>query len=149
MINILGDVFSCHIVDNPSRESEAQLLKSYGPDVSSGVIDQVIAAFGDLRQLFDKNLVSYPYSTREAVNIIKHLQTYPQDTLLDAIRNVFDFDCYSKEAQEVITNVLNKHKLPLQLSPWTGPTRKYFIQLKRLGFNKCCRYRKAESSNNC
>jgi len=112
-------------VDNPSRESETQLLKSYGPNVSSEVIDQIIAAFGDLRQLFDKNLVSYPYSTREAVNIIKHLQTYPQDMLLDAIRNVFDFDCYSKEAQEVIMNVLNKHKLPIQLSPWTGPTRKY------------------------
>jgi len=99
-------------------------LKSYGPDVSPEVIDQVIAAFGDLRQLFDQNLVSYPYSTREAVNIIKHLQIYPQDSLLDAIRNVFDFDSFSKEAQEVITNVLNKHKLPIKLSPWEGPTRK-------------------------
>lgn len=124
-MNTLGDVFSCHVVNNPSRESETQLLKSYGPDISSEVINQVIAAFGDLRQLFDKNLVSYPYSTREAVNIIKHLQTYPQDTLLNAIRNVFDFDCYSKEAQEVITNVLNKHKLPIKLSPWTGPSGNY------------------------
>lgn len=117
-------MFSCHIVDNPSRESETQLLQSYGPNVSSEVIDQVIGAFEDLRQLFDKNLVSYPYSTREAVNIIKHLQTFPQDMLLDTIRNVFDFDCYSKEAQEIIMNVLNKHKLPIQLSPWTGPTSK-------------------------
>lgn len=125
-MQIKGDVFSCHIVDNPSRESEKQLLNSYGPNVAPEVVDQVIAAFGDLRQLFDKNLVSYPYSTREAVNIIKHIQTYPQDTLLDAIRNVFDFDCYSKEAQEVIINVLNKHKLPLKLSPWEGPTRKLF-----------------------
>jgi len=106
------------------------LLKSYGPSVSPEVVDQIIAAFGDLRELFDKNLVSYPYSTREAVNIIKHLQKYPQDTLLDSIRNVFDFDCYSKEAQEVITNVLNKHKLPIKLSPWTGPTRKFSIHSK-------------------
>lgn len=131
MINVIGDVFSCHIVDNPSRESETQLLKSYGPNVSQEVIDQIISAFGDLRQLFDKNLVSYPYSTREAVNIVKHLQTYPQDTLLDAIRNVFDFDCYSKEAQETITNVLNKHKLPITLSPWAGPTRMYFNKSKK------------------
>jgi len=93
------------------------------PDVSMEVVDQVIAAFGDLRQLFNKNLVSYPYSTREVVNIIKHLQTYHQDTLLDAIRNIFDFDCYSKEAQEVITNILDKHKLLIQLSPWAGHTR--------------------------
>lgn len=127
LINNLGDVFSCHVVDNPSQDSETQLLKSYGPDVSSEVVSQVIAAFGELRELFDKNLVSYPYSTREAVNIIKHLQKYPQDTLLDSIRNVFDFDCYSNEAKEVITNVLNKHKLPLNLSPWTGPTRKCFV----------------------
>lgn len=126
-MNYLGDVFSCHIVDNPSCESETQLLKSYGPNVSPEVIEQVISAFGDLRQLFDKNLVSYPYSTREAVNIIKHLQTYPQDVLLDAVRNVFDFDCYSKEAQEVIMNILNKHKLPIKLSPWAGPTRMCFF----------------------
>ncbi|XP_027851720.2 von Willebrand factor A domain-containing protein 8 [Aphis gossypii] len=129
LFSTLGDVFSCHIVDNPSRESETQLLKSYGPDVSPEVIDQVIAAFGDLRQLFDQNLVSYPYSTREAVNIIKHLQIYPQDSLLDAIRNVFDFDSFSKEAQEVITNVLNKHKLPIKLSPWAGPTQKKNLQI--------------------
>lgn len=131
-MNILGDVFSCHIVDNPSRDSETQLLKSYGPNVSSEVIDQLIAAFGDLRELFDKNLVSYPYSTREAVNIIKHLQIYPQDTLLDAIKNVFDFDCYSKEAQEIITNILNKHKLPIKLSPWSGSIRKCLNNFKKL-----------------
>ncbi|XP_050442272.1 von Willebrand factor A domain-containing protein 8 [Adelges cooleyi] len=129
LFSTLGDVFSCHVVDNPSRESETQLLKSYGPNVAEEVIDQIIAAFGDLRQLFDKNLVSYPYSTREAVNIVKHLQTYPQDSLIDSIRNVFDFDSYSKEAQEVITNVLNKHKMPIKLSPWSGSKQNQNLQI--------------------
>ncbi|XP_050525858.1 von Willebrand factor A domain-containing protein 8 [Daktulosphaira vitifoliae] len=129
LFSTLGDVFSCHIINNPSQESETLLLKSYGPNVSEEIIEQIILAFGDLRQLFDKNLVSYPYSTREAVNIIKHLQNYPQDSLSDAIRNVFDFDSYSKEAQEVITNVLSQHKMPIKLSPWSRSTKKDNLQI--------------------
>lgn len=69
-----GDLFSCHAVDNPSPESERALLKSYGPDVPDALVDRLVKAFGELRNMADQGLVSYPYSTREVVNIIKHLQ---------------------------------------------------------------------------
>lgn len=71
---IIGDLFSCHVIDNPQPESEIHLLKQYGPDVDIQIIRKIVNAFGDLRELADKGLLSYPYSTREAVNIVKHLQ---------------------------------------------------------------------------
>lgn len=70
----LGDLFSCHIVDNPSVESEIALLKQYGPDVPENTIVKLVKAFGELRDLADKGCVQYPYSTREVVNVVKHMQ---------------------------------------------------------------------------
>ncbi|KAK9739681.1 AAA domain (dynein-related subfamily) [Popillia japonica] len=34
----LGDLFSSHAVDNPTRKSEINMLKQYGPDVPEGMI---------------------------------------------------------------------------------------------------------------
>ena len=70
----LGDLFSTHSVDNPSLEDEIELLKQYGPNVDDKVIHKLVKAFGELRSMADQGLVSYPYSTREVVNIVKHLQ---------------------------------------------------------------------------
>lgn len=69
-----GDLFSCHAIDNPSVESEIALLRSYGPDVPEETMRHLVGAFGELRDLADQALIQYPYSTREVVNIIKHLQ---------------------------------------------------------------------------
>lgn len=70
----LGDLFSTHSVDNPSVENEIQLLKQYAPNVDDKIIYKLVKAFGELRSMADQGLVSYPYSTREVVNIVKHLQ---------------------------------------------------------------------------
>lgn len=70
----LGDLFSTHAVDNPSVESEIQLLKQYGPGVNKQIILKLVEAFGELRNMADQGLVSYPYSTREVVNIVKHIE---------------------------------------------------------------------------
>lgn len=62
----------------------------------------------------DNSLLSYPYSTRELVNIVKHLQKFPNDSLVTAIRNVFDFDVYSsKDIKDSIFEVFQKHGIPL------------------------------------
>lgn len=70
----LGDLFSCHSVDNPSESSEIELLKQYGPNVPQDIIRKLVSVFGELRLLADQGLVNYPYSTREVVNIVKHLE---------------------------------------------------------------------------
>lgn len=69
-----GDVFSCHAVDNPSVQSELNMLRQYGPSVPDQTLKKLVGAFGELRDMADRGLISYPYSTREVVNIVKHLE---------------------------------------------------------------------------
>lgn len=71
---VLGDLFATHSIDNPSLEDEISLLKQYGPDVDDKIIQKLVRAFGELRNMSDQGLMTYPYSTREVVNIVKHLQ---------------------------------------------------------------------------
>ena len=50
-----------------------------------------------MRSLVEDGQISYPYSTRELVNIVRHLQNYPKEGLSRIVQNVFDFDQYDKE----------------------------------------------------
>ncbi|KAL0271601.1 UNVERIFIED_CONTAM: hypothetical protein PYX00_008644 [Menopon gallinae] len=109
----LGDLFSSHVVDNPDPESEVSLLKYYGPDVPEATIMKLVKAFGELRNMSDKGLVQYPYSTREVVNIVKHLQKFPKEGLGTVVQNVFDFDEYSSSALETVIPILQKHGIPV------------------------------------
>lgn len=72
----IGDIFSCHAVDNPKPHSELEMLRQYGPNVPEPILQKLVAAFGELRSLADQGIISYPYSTREVVNIVKHLQVW-------------------------------------------------------------------------
>ena len=55
-------------------ESEMSMLHQYGPNVPEETLRRLVQAFGDLRTMADQGLISYPYSTREVVNIVKHLE---------------------------------------------------------------------------
>ena len=55
-------------------ESEMSMLRQYGPDVPEYVLRKLVASFGELRDMADQGLINYPYSTREVVNMVKHLQ---------------------------------------------------------------------------
>ncbi|CAG5045403.1 unnamed protein product [Parnassius apollo] len=110
----LGDLLSCHAVDNPSIESELELLRSYGPDVQEDVMKKLVQAFAALRNMADQGQLTYPYSTRELVNIVKHLQKYPEEDLATAIGNVFDFDRYSKDMADTLLEVLHSSGLPTE-----------------------------------
>ncbi|XP_066146647.1 von Willebrand factor A domain-containing protein 8 [Euwallacea fornicatus] len=107
----LGDLFSSRAVENPSRESEIELLKSYGPAVSPKIIRKLVDIFEELRTMADQGLLNYPYSTREVVNIVKHLQQFPETDLEEVIFNVFDFDRHSPELLETVGEVLERHGL--------------------------------------
>ncbi|CAH1987082.1 unnamed protein product [Acanthoscelides obtectus] len=105
----LGDLFSSHSVDNPTRESEILLLRRYGPSVPLETIKKLVDIFGDLRRMADQGLVNYPYSTREVVNIVKHLEKFPESDIEDVIFNVFDFDRYNPEMIDTLGEVLVRH----------------------------------------
>ncbi|KAG0097282.1 von Willebrand factor A domain-containing protein 8 [Podila epicladia] len=111
----VGDVFSCHAVDNPDAESEMFLLRKYGPDVPEELLLKLTAAFEDLRILVDEGLLSYPYSTRELVNVVRHMQIYPEEGISRILQNVFDFDQYDADSKEMLIETFQKHGIPVGL----------------------------------
>ncbi|XP_063282038.1 von Willebrand factor A domain-containing protein 8 [Pelobates fuscus] len=113
----LGDIFSCHAVDNPLPQSELAMLRQYGPNVPDAVLQKLVAAFGELRSMADQGIITYPYSTREVVNIVKHLQKFPNEGLANVVRNVFDFDSYNQEMREILISSLHKHGIPIGAKP--------------------------------
>ncbi|XP_068185310.1 von Willebrand factor A domain-containing protein 8 [Antennarius striatus] len=113
----LGDIFSCHAVDNPKPQAELAMLKQYGPDVPEATLQKLVAAFGELRSMADQGTITYPYSTREVVNIVKHLQKFPDEGLPNVVRNVFDFDSYNQDMREVLIETLHKHGIPIGAKP--------------------------------
>ena len=66
-------MFSCHAIDNPDIESELSMLRQYGPSVPENILRKLVLAFGELRDMADQGLINYPYSTREVVNMVRHL----------------------------------------------------------------------------
>ncbi|KAM5289381.1 von Willebrand factor A domain-containing protein 8 [Ctenodactylus gundi] len=113
----LGDIFSCHAVDNPKPQSELEMLKKYGPNVPEPILQKLVAAFGELRSLADQGIINYPYSTREVINIVKHLQKFPTEGLSSVVRNVFDFDSYNNDMREILINTLHKYGIPIGAKP--------------------------------
>eukprot|EP00057_Strongylocentrotus_purpuratus_P016489 XP_011670963.1 PREDICTED: von Willebrand factor A domain-containing protein 8 [Strongylocentrotus purpuratus] len=111
-----GDIFSCHAIDNPDIESEMAMLQRYGPDVPKPILRKLVLAFSELRSLADQGLIAYPYSTREVVNMVKHLQRYPDEGLPQVVKNVFDFDAYNNEIREQVVETLHKHGIPIGAS---------------------------------
>lgn len=73
-MNQTGDIFSCHAVDNPDTESEMSMLRQYGPNVPEDVLKKLVLSFAELREMADQGQINYPYSTREVVNMVKHLE---------------------------------------------------------------------------
>ncbi|XP_074649479.1 von Willebrand factor A domain-containing protein 8-like isoform X2 [Tubulanus polymorphus] len=109
----IGDIFSCHAVDNPGIGSEMAMLRQYGPDISEEILMKLVLAFGELRMYADRGLIDYPYSTREVISIVKHLQKFPNEGLAKVTENVLDFDLQNKEMLEKVVKTLQKHGIPI------------------------------------
>ena len=50
------------------------MVRQYGPNVPEDILKRLVSSFAELRQMADEGKISYPYSTREVVNIVRHLQ---------------------------------------------------------------------------
>jgi len=111
----IGDVFSAHAVDNPDSESEMFLLRKYAPSVPEETLAKLSNAFADLRHLVDEGQISYPYSTRELVNIVRHMEKYPEEGISRILQNVFDFDQYEREVKDLLIRTLQRHGIPVGL----------------------------------
>ena len=110
----IGDIFACHCIDNPDPKSELELLLNYAPGIPKGILEKLVASFNDLRALVEKGVINYPYSTRELVNVVKHLQVNNSDGISRALQNVFDFDV-EQDVKEIIREVMNKNGIPTNM----------------------------------
>ncbi|KAG6885080.1 hypothetical protein C0993_006041 [Termitomyces sp. T159_Od127] len=121
-LQVLGENFSAHSVNNPDQASERMLLQQLAPEVDEDTILRLVGAFHDLRHGYDTGVLNYPYSLRgeteanikrvsELINLIRHMRAYPQDSLGDALRNIFDFDIYKPETIDKLDEILEHHGL--------------------------------------
>ena len=88
----MSDVFSCHHVKVMDIESHRRILNSYGSNVSSDTIEKIVKIWDELRKAHEDGLILYPFSIRESVNVVKHLNFYPEDEIEGALENVLSFD---------------------------------------------------------
>lgn len=111
------------------------MLRRYGPDVPEHILKKLVLSFGDLRTMADEGQINYPYSTREVVNMVKHLQVrmiflnkffsllknilqkYPNEGIASVVQNVFDFDSYNNELKETVIETMHKHGVPIGANP--------------------------------
>ncbi|CAF0785254.1 unnamed protein product [Adineta ricciae] len=115
----LGDHFSTFPILNPPRESEIILLQNFAPKLERQKIEQLVDVFTELRQLSIDGIISYPYSLRELVSIVKHLNMFPNESLADVVRNVFDLDNYNTDVMDRIRGILHRQGIPFHVQKRT------------------------------
>jgi MoxR-like ATPase len=100
----MSDVFACHVVPPMDEESHRRILRSYGKGVHPDVIDKLVKVWEDLRIAHQAGSISYIFSVRESVSIVKHLSAFPDEGVQSAIENVLAFD----RLDTSLSNHLNK-----------------------------------------
>ncbi|EGB08474.1 hypothetical protein AURANDRAFT_25816, partial [Aureococcus anophagefferens] len=101
-----GDAFACHAVENADEASEVQMLRRYGPGVRVKQVVKLTQAFKKLRAMYDDGAISYPYSSRELVKLVQHLDRFPADGLRGAVADVFGFDAQDPQLHAKLMSVL-------------------------------------------
>ncbi|GAA5944071.1 H(+)-transporting V1 sector ATPase subunit E [Sporobolomyces koalae] len=109
-LQVLGDNFSSYAVPNPDLDSEIAVLEALAPDLSRDLILGLTQAFQALRIEFDKGNITYPFSLRELLALVRHIQQF-DDPLEAALRNVFDFDVHSPATLDALYNALRQYNL--------------------------------------
>jgi len=105
----MSDIFSCHNVPPLDRESQSRILKSYGPNVSAQTIDKIIDVWQHLRNEHEQGVMAYPFSVREAVSVVKHLNQFPADGLEGALENVIAFDRFDNVVLKQLARILSSY----------------------------------------
>lgn len=128
-----GDVFSIHVVENLDLKSEIELLRAYGPDVPIDIISRIAHAFQELRKAHESQEMSYPYSAREAVAVVKHVQKYPEDGVAAAVEDILSFEAYNPRVRKQIALIFQSKGIPVPIQPKNGGhggdlTRKEYVE---------------------
>ncbi|WFD02167.1 hypothetical protein MOBT1_000848 [Malassezia obtusa] len=109
--DVIGEGFSCYAVANPDAQSERELLERMAPNVDRRLIEKLVLAFQDLRTAFEEDLINHPYSLRELIHIVRHLNQYPGEPLGDVMLNMLAFDLHRPEAMKLVTETFARRGL--------------------------------------
>ena len=112
-----GDVFqNILVIENLDKHSEMKLLQSYAPSVSKETLLGIANTFEQLRFAHEgrsgvskgggSGEINYPFSAREAVAIVKHLEAFPEDSIGDAVENVLAFEGCNSSLRKTIALIL-------------------------------------------
>ena len=113
-IEVIGEGFSCYAVANPDIESEVRLLKAAAPNVDVDLLRRLDLAFHDLRVGFESGLINHPYSLRELLHLVAHMQKYPDESLSSVLLNTLSFDLHRPESIRWVVETLRKRNLPVE-----------------------------------
>jgi MoxR-like ATPase len=110
----MGDIFAVFAIDNPDQQSEIEMLQAYSNGaLPVATLFKLTSAFKDLRKMTEDGLLSYPYSTRELVNIVRHMSRFPDESVTQVLENVFAFDSFDSELRKALYDTFQKHGIPL------------------------------------
>jgi hypothetical protein len=110
-LGVLGEGFATFAISNPTHESEVALLKQVGPNVDEKLIKALDLAWCDLREHFDQGSLHYPLSMRELIHIVRHLERFPGESLVEVLLNTLSFDLQRPEVMELVTRTLARRGL--------------------------------------
>jgi hypothetical protein len=109
----MADVFSCHQVPPMDMDSHRRILKTYGPEVNDDLIDKIVNIWDELRNAHKKGIIAYPFSLREAVAVVKHLNAFPNDGIKEAVENVISFDRLDTSLAKRLDTIFSGHGIRL------------------------------------
>ncbi|RNF26831.1 putative heat shock protein HslVU, ATPase subunit HslU [Trypanosoma conorhini] len=108
-----GDLFASYVMGNPDALSQLRVLKAYGPSIPDALLVRLIGAFQRLQESFEEGHLTYPFSLRELIAVVKHMAAFPHDGIYDALNNVFNFDARNENTLHLVRQVLHLHLHPL------------------------------------
>ena len=108
-----GDLFAAYVMDNPDAESQLRVLTAYAPTLPRVLLERLVAVFIALQNAFTQGNLTYPFSLRELIAVVKHMSRYPQDGVYGALNNVFNFDARDENTLRLVRQVLAHYLQPM------------------------------------
>ena len=87
------------------------------------MLQRLTTAFSALRHEHELGTLNYPYSAREAVAVVKHVQKYPKDGTLAAIENILQFENLAPAVRAHVASVFQASGIPVPTVASSGNTR--------------------------
>lgn len=108
-----GDLFAAYVMGNPDAESQLRVLTAYAPTLPRPLLERLVLVFLELQSAFTQGNLTYPFSLRELIAVVKHMSRYPQDGVYEALNNVFNFDARDENTLRVVRQVLANYLQPM------------------------------------